>query len=136
VHPVLLDVGAEFDVLDEEEEFFTKLGVDVLRCLGPDTSAGCPVLEGRPCPKLARADVILCQLDLNTPDHRAIFETYRKHRGLVAIVSLEESRRWSDVLEDVEIVIGPPSRARLAAIATEGCFGKARVRDAKEGPTT
>ena len=121
----LLNVNPDFDSLDEESEFFADHRVQGARCLGPDTSAECPLLSGRSCPKAAGADLILFQLDLNNADHRKILRSYRDEHPatVVAAVSPEEALWWSDELEGVEVIVGPPGTTDLKKLA-ERCLGQ------------
>ena len=119
----LLNVNPDFDSLDEESDFFADHGVQAMRCLGPDTSAACPLLVGRGCPKASGADLILFQLDLDNVDHRRILRAYRDERAatVVAVVSPEEALWWSDELEGVEVMIGPPGTGDLKKLS-ERCL--------------
>jgi hypothetical protein len=114
----ILDVNPDFESLDEESEFFKHADADSLRCLGPNTSAGCPVLDGRACPKANDATVILCQLDLDNEGHRHILAAYREtDADVIAVVSPEDNIRWNADLSDVTIIVGPPTRSDLEDIA-------------------
>ena len=121
----LLDVNPDFESLDEESEFFAEHRVQAARCLGPDTSAECPLLAGKRCPKAAGADLILFQLDLNNAGHRRILRSYRDEHPatVVAVVSPEEALWWSDQLEGVEVIVGPPGTTDLKKLA-ERCLGQ------------
>lgn len=117
--PRLLNVNPDFDALDEESKFFADRGIRAARCLGPDTSAACPLLAGEACPKAAGVDLILFQLDLSSPDHRKILRAYRDDHPakVIAVVSAQEQLWWGSELEGVELIVGPPRISDLGALA-------------------
>lgn len=54
----VLVVNHDLDVADQQADSLRRLGYEVIQCAGP--SAGpCPVLRGRPCLWVERADVLL-----------------------------------------------------------------------------
>lgn len=116
---MLLNVNPDFDSLDEETELFASLGVSASRCLGPNTSAGCPLLVGRACKTVDAATTILFQLDLDTPNHRLLLRAYRDNpdRRIVAVVSPEERDRWAGELGGLELIVGPPRVSDLRGVA-------------------
>ena len=117
----ILNVNSDFESLDEEEAFFRDVGVDTVRCLGPDTSDGCWVLGGRECPKASRARVILCELDLDNEGHRHILAAYRESGAeVLVVVSSEEKARWGSELVGVTTIVGPPTRSDLTRVARSG----------------
>lgn len=117
--PVILDVNPDFDSLDDEVALFESRGLSVERCRGPASAVDCPVLRGKACPKALKADLILCQLDLDNDEHRTIVEGYRRDgRRLVLVVSPEEVDHWPSLLGDAGYVAGPPDDAALEEIAS------------------
>ena len=54
----VLVVNHDLDVADQQADSLRRLGYDVLQCAGP-AAGPCPVLRGRDCPWVHRADVLL-----------------------------------------------------------------------------
>jgi hypothetical protein len=54
----VLVVNHDLDVADQQTDSLRRLGYDVLQCAGP-TYGPCPVMAGRPCEWVERADVLL-----------------------------------------------------------------------------
>jgi len=119
--PVILDVNPDPDNLAWEQEWLERLEVPVVTCGGPHSFGACPLLQGKPCGKVARADGILFQLDLDREDHRAILRAYSETLDVPirAVVTEEQQRKYADLLENVEVFTPPVGPAALDAFAAE-----------------
>jgi hypothetical protein len=54
----VLIVNHDLDVADQHADSLRRLGYDVLQCAGPATGP-CPIMAGRPCEWVDRADVLV-----------------------------------------------------------------------------
>jgi hypothetical protein len=54
----VLVVNHDIDVADEQASSLRRLGYEVSQCTGP-TAWACPILDGRSCPWVAEADVLV-----------------------------------------------------------------------------
>ena len=118
---VILDVNPDPDALHWEEDWLERQDVDVVRCGGPHAPGDCPLLEGKACGKIAKADGILFQLNLERPDHRQILKTYSEMLDIPirAVVSEADRDQYRDLLTEVEVVTPPMGPAGLDAFAAE-----------------
>jgi hypothetical protein len=118
---IILDVNPDPDALQWEEDWLERQDVDVVRCGGPHTPGDCPLLEGKACGKIVKADGILFQLNLERSDHRQILKTYSETLDIPvrAVVSEADRDRYRDLLAEVEVVTPPMGPAALDAFASE-----------------
>lgn len=119
--PVILNVSPDPDDLAWEQEWLERLDLPVVNCGGPHKVGACPLLKGLPCGKVARADGILFQLDLDRTDHREILATYARTLDVPirAVVSQEQQEKYADLLADIETFTPPVGPAKLDAFAAE-----------------
>ena len=119
--PVILDVNPDPDALAWEQDFFGRLEDHVLVCGGPEQQGGCPILKGEVCGKVAAADGVIFQLDLDQADHRNILAKYTQILDVPirVVVSEEQKERWAPLLELVEVFTPPIGPATLDAFAAE-----------------
>jgi len=119
--PVILDVNPEPQALSWEQDFLGRLEIPVEPCCGPDQEGGCPLLSHGYCSKVARADGVLFQLDLDQPLHRQILQRYTAtlEVPIRVVVTSEQQERWPDLLEHVEVMTPPLGPAALDGFAAE-----------------
>ena len=118
--PVILDVNPDADALGWEQDWLGRLDLPVVTCRGPHESWRCPLLAGRPCGKVERADGILFQLDLDRPDHREILRRYTElDVPIRVVVAPDQAVRYRDLLRPVEVFTPPIGPAKLDAFAAE-----------------
>ena len=120
--PVILDVNPAPEELQWEQDWLQDgLDIPVVKCTGPHGPTDCPLLRGEPCGKIAKADGILFQLDLDLPDHREILGIYADKLDVPirAVVSDEQRTKYADLLTKVEVVSPPVGPATLDAFAAE-----------------
>ena len=56
----VLVVHHDIDIGDLETDELRRAGYEVEQCMGPTAATHpCPVINGRPCPAAARADVLV-----------------------------------------------------------------------------
>jgi hypothetical protein len=120
-NPVILDVNPDIEALDWEAEFLGRLEAHVITCMGPEATGLCPMLEGRPCPKVDAADGILFQLDLDKQPHREILARYVSNvEGPIrVIVRPGQKEHYADLLKDVEVRETWPGPAALDGFDAE-----------------
>ena len=119
---VLLDVspgsGEEF-----ERSFLEKVGHPALVCHGPHEGQLCPLLAGKGCAKFEAAHGIVFELDLDTPQHRAIVKRYQKlaQEGMPirVVATPEQADRYREALDGVEVWTHLPTAADLDGFAAE-----------------
>lgn len=119
--PVILDVNPDPEALEWELDWLERQEVAVVKCSGPHRAGGCPLLQGKSCGKVEKADGVLFQLSLDRDDHRQILETYARTLDVPvrAVVSEADKVRYADLLSDVEVVVPPVGPAGLDAFASE-----------------
>ena len=119
--PVILNVNPDPDALAWEQEWLQRLDLPVVNCSGPHHVGQCPLLKGLSCGKVARADGILFQLDLDRPDHREILATYAETLDVPirAVVTQEQQEKYAELLADIETFTPPVGPAKLDAFAAE-----------------
>ena len=119
--PVILDVNPEPDALNWEQDFLQRMDIPVEPCCGPGEGVVCPMLSGNHCSKVDRADGVLFQLDLDRPAHRELLQRYVANLSVPirVVVSKEQQTRWSELLEDVEVMDPPVGPAALDGFAAE-----------------
>jgi hypothetical protein len=120
--PVILDVNPTPEDLRWESGWLkSTLDLPVVTCAGPHEVRDCPLLKGERCGKVARADGILFQLDLDREDHREILEIYADSVEVPvrAVVTKEQQERYPELLQKVEVVNPPIGPAALDAFAAE-----------------
>jgi len=120
-NPVILDVNPDPDELEWEGDWLERQDVEVVTCRGPHALGPCPLLVGKPCGKIERADGVLFQLSLDRQDHREILETYTRTLDVPirAVVSERDKVRYADLLAEVEVVVPPVGPASLDGFASE-----------------
>lgn len=119
---VLLDVspgsGEEF-----EQAFLQKVGHPAVVCHGPHEGELCPLLAGKGCAKFDAAHGIVFELDLDTPQHRAILTRYQKlaQEGMPirVVTTPEKAERYREALAGVEVWTHEPTAADLDGFAAE-----------------
>lgn len=83
----LLIENADHRVRRERHELFRMHGFEVASCGGPRRlDDGCPLAEGRGCPLVDDADVVLFDLDLDRDDEVAVFDALRATRPALPVV--------------------------------------------------
>jgi hypothetical protein len=120
--PVILDVNPAPEELQWEQDWLqNSLEIPVVKCLGPHGPGKCPLLRGKPCGKIAKADGVLFQLDLDLEEHRELLGLYAEQLDIPirVVVSKEQRIRYADLLSDVEVVTPPVGPATLDAFAAE-----------------
>lgn len=119
--PTILDVNADPQGRDWEADFLSRLELHVTTCAGPRREGACPLLHGKPCGRVRKADGILFQLDLDVEDHRKILQRYAEMLDIPirAVVTQDQKERYADLLADVEVETGPVGPAKLDAFAAE-----------------
>lgn len=119
---VLLDVtpgdGETF-----ETSFLEKVGHPALVCHGPHEGTLCPLLAGKGCADFEAAHGIVFELDLDTPQHRAILKRYQKLAGegmpIRVVATTEQAALYPELLAGVEVWTHPPTAADLDGFAAE-----------------
>lgn len=119
-NPVILDVNPDPEALHWEDDWLGRQDVDVVTCSGPH-EVECPLLQGKPCGKIAKVDGILFQLNLQRADHREILRTYAENLDIPirAVVSEGDKEEFADLLADVEVVTPPVGPSSLDGFAAE-----------------
>lgn len=119
--PTILEVNPHPEELDWDQEFLGRMEIPMLRCRGPHGPGKCPILQGKSCGKIEKADGILFQLDLDREDHREILRLYIEMLDVPirAVVSDEQQQRYAELLKDVEVVTPPVGPSMLDAFAAE-----------------
>lgn len=122
--PVILDANPNRMALEAESTFLTNAGVQVIRCRGPQQPGGCPLLQGKRCGKVAAADGVVFQLDLDEPEHRRILVKYvvemgRREVPVRVVVTEEQKQRWPKLIRLAEVSTTPFGPAKLDAFAAE-----------------
>jgi hypothetical protein len=119
---VLLDVSPGSSE-EFERSFLEKVEHPVLVCHGPHEGQLCPLLAGKGCTKFEAAHGIVFELDLDTPQHRAIVKRYQKlaQEGMPirVVATPEQAERYRDALAGVEVWTHPPTAADLDGFAAE-----------------
>jgi hypothetical protein len=119
---VLLDIspgsGEAF-----ERSFLDKVDHPAVVCHGPHEGEVCPLLAGKGCDDFEAAHGIVFELDLDTPQHRAIVRRYRQlaREGtpIRVVVSEEQAERYRDLLAEVQVWTHQPTAADLDGFAAE-----------------
>ena len=119
--PLILDVNPDQQDLDWEADLLERLEAHVVTCRGPQRAGACPILQGKNCGKVAAADGILFQLDLEREDHRAILEAYveRLDIPIRVVVGPGQREAFASELRDVEVQERPVGPAALDGFAAE-----------------
>ena len=119
--PVILDVNPDPDELAWEQEWLGRLELPVIPCRGPHAVGACPLLQGKACGKVDRADGILFQLDLDREDHREILRIYAEalEVPIRAVVTERQQRAYPELLHNVEVFTPPVGPSALDAFAAE-----------------
>ncbi len=117
---VILDVTPGSAAIDEE--FLSALGHPVLVCHGP-AERECPLLAEGACDMIDRAHGVIFKLDLDRPHHRAILGRYQQILAedvpIRAVVSEEQSTRYTDLLNGVQVWTHDPTIGELDGFAAE-----------------
>ena len=98
----VLVVNHDLDVADQQADSLRRLGYDVLQCAGP-TAGPCPVLSGRHCPWVHRADVLL-------------YDVWATGESGGSRLLIEQLR---DLHPEIPIVLGAPGM-ELSWVETKG----------------
>ena len=119
--PVILDVSPDPEELAWEQEWLERLELPVITCTGPHKTGACPLLQGKPCGKVDKADGILFQLDLDREDHREILKIYAETLDVPirVVVNEEHQLQYADLLRGVEVFTPPVGPSALDAFAAE-----------------
>jgi len=118
---VILDVNPDPSELAWEQEWLERLDLPVISCGGPHQPGDCPLLQGRPCGKVEKADAILFQLDLDRADHREILRIYSDTLDVPirVVVTEEQQHAYAELLHNVEVFTPPVGPSALDAFAAE-----------------
>lgn len=119
--PVILDVNPDTEAREWESDLLERFEAHVVSCAGPDKPGGCPLLEGKACPKVDSADGVLFQLDLDRDDHRKILSLYadRLDVPIRAVIKPGQKDRYPDLLARVEVAESEPGPALLDGFEAE-----------------
>lgn len=86
-----------------------EAGLDPVICSGPEGHGeGCPLLEGRPCDLVERADAVVYDLDLEVLEDRQVLRALGARHPSLPIVterSTAEARRFSPDLGHCTVVV-------------------------------
>ncbi len=120
----VLVVNHDLDVADQQADSLRRRGYDVLQCSGP-IGAACPILAGRPCTIVERADVLLYDVWATGEPGGAerLIDMLRELHPSVPIVlaapSIELSWVETRGIHGITPLIGTANGARLADVLAE-----------------
>ena len=120
----VLVVNHDLDVADQQADSLRRLGYEVLQCAGP-TAGPCPVLSGRHCPWVDRADVLLYDVWATgeSGGSRQLIEQLRDLHPDIPIVlgapGMELSWVETQGIHRVTPLVGTANRVRLGAAIEE-----------------
>jgi len=113
-----------------------EAGFDVVRCGGPAENGGpCPLVAGRGCDAVERADGVVNLLGLRSPDGEEILRAVRAaapHAGIVAQVTPFDRERLAPLLADCECYVVSP-RATADALTSTVVRATSPARSAAPG---
>ena len=124
----VLVVNHDLDLAGQEADSLRRIGYEVIECGGPTRNL-CPVLAGRPCDLVERADVLLYDVwaSGDAEGARTLIENIREihpHKPVV-LTSPGLQLSWEETTgrHAVTALLGQPTGARLheaiqAALAT------------------
>ena len=126
--PVILIDNPDPGSMEEEADFYRKLGHPTEVCAGPQKQGGCPLLEGRSCPLVEDAEGVIFHLDLDLPENRRLLSkyiTYFDDLGVPVrvVVTPEQKQRWAKLLSLVEVWTAPVNISKLDGFSSEVEFG-------------
>jgi hypothetical protein len=129
----VLVVNHDIDLADQEVDSLRRRGYEVEACLGP-IGAHCPILSGRPCALVERADVMVYDAwATGEPDGAStLISGLRAHHPGVPIVlsapGIEPS--WVETAGPLAItpLVGSPAGERLAAAIEQALASAAEAR--------
>lgn len=103
--------------------FLEHLGHRVMVCPGPRAGTVCPILTGEGCELAENASGIVFELDLDTPQHRAILKRYktslRPDLPISVVVTHDQASRYADLLAGLSVMTHPPVAGDLDAMAAQ-----------------
>lgn len=117
----VLVVHHDIDVGDQEADDLRRAGYEVEQCQGPIGGTPCPVLAGRPCLAVERADVLVYDVWAtgDSDGGRRLIESLRELYPDVPVVLTAPSMEleWVETTGPHRVVplVGAPTTARLAA---------------------
>lgn len=117
---ILVDIP---DGQQVDTRFLEGLGHSVAICHGPGPRQLCPILSGEGCEMAEGAHGVVFLLDLDRPQHRAILKQYKDIlRDDVPVgvkVSIEQARKYPDLLKGIHVWTGIPVAGDLDGFAAE-----------------
>jgi hypothetical protein len=84
-------------LVDAYEDALRAAGFEVGSCAGPSAAEPCPLVTEEACPLVAGADVVVCGLDFDQPESRAVLDALRTHHGGAAVVVQVPDRQVGEV---------------------------------------
>lgn len=129
---------ADPKAVDARRAALEAAGFSVTVCPGPDASRRrmCPLRADEPCPWVDAADVVVHDLDLDIPEHRAVLRALRRtHPGTPIVLELPEqvATRHADVLRDCHVVY-PFDMDRFVKAVAGAVQPSADDKRARQGP--
>jgi hypothetical protein len=120
----VLVVHHDSEIADQEVDSLRRVGYALQQCAGPPYGP-CPVLDGRPCPAIAEADVLV--LDAGTGCYAEsgpnLIELLREHYPDLPIVltSADADPYWLELADKHAIVLieDAPTGPRLRAAVSQ-----------------
>ncbi len=117
---IILDVtpaNGEFD-----RDFLEKLGHPVIICHGPESGNVCPIMDNE-CEMVHAAHGVVFQLDLESPQHRAIL---KRSQGVLSddtpiavVVGEGQKKKFRELLSGVHVWESEPTACDLDGFAAE-----------------
>ncbi|CAN5734021.1 hypothetical protein BH23CHL8_BH23CHL8_31260 [soil metagenome] len=120
----VLVVHHDIDIADQEADSLRRMGYEVERCSGP-SSYSCPVMRGRECSAVERADVLLYDVWSTTESggSRGLIENLRDLHPDIPVVltapGIELDWVETEGAHKVFPLVGSPTAARLHAVIQE-----------------
>jgi hypothetical protein len=134
----VLVVNHDIDIADQEADSLRRLGYDIEQCRGPSSYA-CPVLEGRACSAVDRADVLVYDVwsTSESAGSRRLIENLREAHPETPIVLTAPGIEldWVEVEGPHRVVplVGVPTASRLDQAIREA-LGIAAPEGIAQGP--
>lgn len=128
----VLVVNHDIDLADQEADSLRRLGFDVDQCSGP-TRGPCPVLHGRPCAWVDRADVLVYDVWAtgdSDGSQRLIEELRRVHPEVPVVLTAPGIELdWVQTKGPFRVtpLVGVPTHERLAAAVERAMAGAAAL---------
>jgi hypothetical protein len=118
--PILIDVATSGRF---ESGLLERWGHAVNVCHGPGDDEICPILTNAGCAAVDGAHGIVFELDLDTPQHRAILARYvevvRPEVPIRIVVTPEQAERYADLLTAVQVWTHQPNVAELDGFSAQ-----------------